>query len=47
MAGCSSRGSSNIRYDFCHWMTSMYDVGDVRYDPPLSRLDEATYQQPE
>ena len=30
---------------FYHWMTSMYDVGDVvAYDPSLSGLDEATYQ---
>jgi arylsulfatase A-like enzyme len=33
--------------NFYHWMTSMYDVGEVRYDPTLSGLDEATYQQPE
>jgi len=32
--------------NFYHWMTSMYDVGEVRYDPTLSGLDEATYQQP-
>jgi arylsulfatase A-like enzyme len=30
--------------NFYHWMTSMYDVGDVAYDPTLSGLDEATYQ---
>ena len=30
---------------FYHWMTSMYDVGDVAYDPTLSGLDEATYQE--
>ena len=29
--------------NFYHWMTSMYDVGDVVYDPTLSGLDEATY----
>ncbi|MGN6243287.1 MAG: sulfatase-like hydrolase/transferase [Motilibacteraceae bacterium] len=29
---------------FYHWMTSMYDVGEVAYDPTLSGLDEATYQ---
>jgi arylsulfatase A-like enzyme len=29
--------------NFYHWMTSMYDVGEVRYDPTLSGLDEATY----
>lgn len=33
--------------NFYHWLTSMYDVGEVRYDPTLSGLDEATYQQPE
>ncbi|CAM03700.1 arylsulfatase A-like enzyme [Saccharopolyspora erythraea NRRL 2338] len=30
--------------NFYHWMTSMYDVGDVEYDPTLSGLDESTYQ---
>jgi arylsulfatase A-like enzyme len=30
--------------NFYHWMTSMYDVGEVSYDPTLSGLDEATYQ---
>jgi arylsulfatase A-like enzyme len=29
---------------FFHWMTSMYDVGDVAYDPTLSGLDEASYK---
>lgn len=29
---------------FYHWMTSMYDVGEVGYDPTLSGLDEASYQ---
>jgi len=29
--------------NFYHWMTSMYDVGEVAYDPTLSGLDEATY----
>jgi arylsulfatase A-like enzyme len=29
--------------NFYHWMTSMYDVGEVRHDPTLSGLDEATY----
>ncbi|WP_233712330.1 sulfatase-like hydrolase/transferase [Kribbella turkmenica] len=29
--------------NFYHWMTSMYDVGEVGYDPTLSGLDEATY----
>ncbi|WP_279472854.1 sulfatase-like hydrolase/transferase [Actinomadura darangshiensis] len=31
--------------NFYHWMTSMYDVGEVAYDPTLSGLDEATYQK--
>jgi len=26
-------------------MTSMYDVGDVGYDPTMSGLDETTYQK--
>ncbi|PSL06682.1 arylsulfatase A-like enzyme [Haloactinopolyspora alba] len=30
--------------NFYHWMTSMYDVGDVEYDPTLSGLDESTYR---
>ncbi|GAB3979945.1 sulfatase-like hydrolase/transferase [Actinoallomurus acanthiterrae] len=30
--------------NFYHWMTSMYDVGEVSYDPTLSGLDETTYQ---
>ena len=30
--------------NFYHWMTSMYDVGEVAYDPTLSGLDEASYQ---
>ncbi|NRQ34747.1 sulfatase-like hydrolase/transferase [Nonomuraea sp. NN258] len=30
--------------NFYHWMTSMYDVGDVSYDPTMSGLDEATYR---
>lgn len=33
--------------NFYHWMTSMYDVGEVAYDPTLSGLDEATYQKAE
>ncbi len=28
---------------FFHWMTSMYDVGEVAYDPTMSGLDETTY----
>ena len=30
--------------NFYHCMTSMYDVGEVGYDPTLSGLDEATYR---
>ncbi|WP_323101310.1 hypothetical protein [Intrasporangium sp. YIM S08009] len=30
-----------------HWMTSTSDAGDVVYDPTLSGLDEATYQEQE
>jgi len=30
--------------NFYHWMTSMYDVGEVVYDPTMSGLDEATYR---
>ncbi len=30
--------------NFYHWMTSMYDVGEVEYDPTMSGLDEATYR---
>jgi arylsulfatase A-like enzyme len=29
---------------FYHWMTSMYEVGDVAYDPTLSGLDEDSYK---
>ncbi|SDS96936.1 sulfatase-like hydrolase/transferase [Microlunatus soli] len=29
--------------NFYHWMTSMYDVGGVGYDPSMSGLDEASY----
>ena len=29
---------------FYHWMTSMYDVGEVDHDPTLSGLDEASYR---
>src|SRR5699024_12699836 len=32
--------------NFYHWMTSMYDIGEVSYDPMMSGLDETTYQQP-
>ena len=28
---------------FFHWMTSMYDIGDVQYDPTMSGLDRQTY----
>ena len=31
--------------NFYHWMTSMYDVGEVDYDPTLSGLDETTYHR--
>ncbi|HEU0206484.1 MAG TPA: sulfatase-like hydrolase/transferase [Pseudolysinimonas sp.] len=31
--------------NFYHWMTSMYDVGEIIYDPTLSGLDEATYRR--
>jgi hypothetical protein len=27
-------------------MTSMYEVGELSYDPALSGLDEATYTDP-
>ncbi|WP_193106046.1 sulfatase-like hydrolase/transferase [Brachybacterium sp. FME24] len=29
--------------NFFHWMTSMYDIGEVSYDPMMSGLDEASY----
>lgn len=29
--------------NFYHWMTTMYDVGEVDYDPTQSGLDETTY----
>jgi arylsulfatase A-like enzyme len=29
---------------FYHWMTSMYEVGEVAHDPTLSGLDESSYQ---
>ncbi|MGV9767970.1 sulfatase-like hydrolase/transferase [Microbacterium sp. NPDC003461] len=29
--------------NFYHWMTSMYEVGDLDYDPMMSGLDESTY----
>ncbi|NHC13298.1 sulfatase-like hydrolase/transferase [Motilibacter deserti] len=32
--------------NFYHWMTSMYAVGEVAYDPTLSGLDESTYRSP-
>lgn len=31
--------------NFYHWMTSMYDVGGVDYDPSMSGMDEATYRK--
>ncbi|HEY9291210.1 MAG TPA: sulfatase-like hydrolase/transferase [Microlunatus sp.] len=30
--------------NFYHWMTSMYDVGGVGYDPSMSGLDESSYR---
>ncbi|WP_257790998.1 sulfatase-like hydrolase/transferase [Mycetocola zhujimingii] len=30
---------------FYHWMTTMYDVGGVGYDPSLSGFDDAAYQK--
>ena len=30
--------------NFYHWMTTMYDVGDVDHDPTQSGLDESTYR---
>jgi len=32
--------------NFYHWMTSMYEVGEVSYDPTMSGLDESTYTPP-
>lgn len=29
---------------FFHWMTSMYDVGEVDHDPAMSGLDDSTYR---
>ena len=29
--------------NFYHWMTTMYDVGEVDHDPTQSGLDETTY----
>lgn len=29
--------------NFFHWMTSMYEVGEVDHDPTMSGLDESTY----
>ncbi|GAA0960172.1 sulfatase-like hydrolase/transferase [Actinocorallia libanotica] len=29
--------------NFHHWMTTMYDIGEVTYDPTLSGLDKDTY----
>lgn len=31
--------------NFFHWMTSMYDVGEVSYDPMMSGLDETSYRR--
>ena len=33
--------------NFYHWMTSMYDIGEVDYDPSMSGLDEDTYETQE
>ena len=33
--------------NFYHWMTSMYDIGEVDYDPSMSGLDEDTYENQE
>lgn len=30
--------------NFFHWMTSMYDIGEVTYDPMMSGLDETSYR---
>ncbi|MFK5584106.1 sulfatase-like hydrolase/transferase [Serinicoccus sp. LYQ131] len=30
--------------NFYHWMTTMYDVGEVDYDPTQSGLDETSYR---
>lgn len=30
--------------NFFHWMTSMYDIGEISYDPMMSGLDETSYQ---
>lgn len=32
--------------NFYHWMTSMYDVGGVGYDPSMSGLDASSYPVP-
>ncbi len=31
--------------NFYHWMTSMYDIGVVTYDPTLSAFDGSTYDE--
>jgi arylsulfatase A-like enzyme len=31
--------------NFYHWMTSMYDIGSVSYDPTLGGFDESTYEE--
>jgi hypothetical protein len=33
--------------NFYHWMTTMYDVGEVDHDPTQSGLDETTYRPTE
>jgi arylsulfatase A-like enzyme len=32
--------------NFYHWMTSMYDIGEVSYDPTLSAFDGSAYNAP-
>lgn len=32
--------------NFYHWMTSMYDIGEVSQDPTMSGLDDVTYRHP-
>jgi arylsulfatase A-like enzyme len=32
--------------NFYHWMTSMYEIGNVTYDPTLGGFDEAEYSRP-
>jgi len=32
--------------NFRHWMTTMYEIGDVTYDPTMSGLDNSSYKPP-